>query len=766
MRYTSVIISIALLLAFTMTAGAQVADTTVVNNNATTPNPHTTVKRERVVPLVTTKIKLLTRTYGDSIVLRWAAEDYVSYKYLAQYGVNVLRVPHDARGGLTIDTLAYALKPLTLDEFRAKYPPTDSAALVPQGVLYGEAENRHKYNESVMGRTTEYNADQNLSYGFAMLVAEWRKDLAEDMALRLTDRNVEPGMTYDYYIQPTVWENGGRLIFEPGVAEGVKNEPYVPKAFDPVMVDSLSNPYTLTLGWWDHEHSSYEVERRMVSTLKGEPRNGQWQRITTKPYVPMVEQPEGEDYCLIADSVPELGIYEYRILGYDAFADLSAPTQGHRVVVRDVEAPSAPVLKQIVLERPDDDDPMAKVIAHVIWEKAVLEDDLVGYCVNYQSTRSTGGQWTLLNDDMIAPQDTLFTVDMTGRSTGFIYISAFDDSGNESRSFVQQIALRDWKAPDVPDSLTATVQLPEIDTLQAMSTKHAYVILRWKPCPDDDIDYYDIAFANDTTHTFVVRNEGGIRETAFVDSLALDANQQYVYYQVRAVDYSTNVGPWSPWIEVARPHVTPPTEPHIDNSSHSDEKGMHMEWIVGTDADMTYHEAFRRVGDEGEWQLIGRYDQDSLRQVGYRIVIDDNPPFDREQRYYYYVVSHNQSPFTTNSLAISWLHRGPKVWPVDLKLFGNYDEKTGVTRLVWERGQLPKELDSIDYYYCIYRKGPGQADFEFVVSVPKTDAEYTDRLLRKGEQAEYYLQLQWRDGRQSNISNIVKVGASQLTIDN
>ena len=56
----------ALLLAFTMTAGAQVADTTTVNNNATTPNPHTTVKRERVVPLVTTKIKLLTRTYGRS----------------------------------------------------------------------------------------------------------------------------------------------------------------------------------------------------------------------------------------------------------------------------------------------------------------------------------------------------------------------------------------------------------------------------------------------------------------------------------------------------------------------------------------------------------------------------------------------------------------------------------------------------------------------------------------------------------------------------
>ena len=37
------------------------------------------------------KISLLARTYGDSIVLRWAPEDYVSWKYLNRVGVNIYR---------------------------------------------------------------------------------------------------------------------------------------------------------------------------------------------------------------------------------------------------------------------------------------------------------------------------------------------------------------------------------------------------------------------------------------------------------------------------------------------------------------------------------------------------------------------------------------------------------------------------------------------------------------------------------------------------
>ena len=39
--------------------------------------------------------------------------------------------------------------------------------------------------------------------------------------------------------------------------------------------------------------------------------------------------------------------------------------------------------------------------------------------------------------------------------------------------------------------------------------------------------------------------------------------------------------------------------------------------------------------------------------------------------------------------------------------------------------------------------------------------EYTDKLLHKGEQAEYYIMIQWRDGRQSTMSNTVTIARNQ-----
>lgn len=705
-------------------------------------------------PLVTTKIQLDVRTCGDSVMLRWVPEDYASWKYLCDYGVNVLRVKHG--GEFKVDTLAYALKPLSQAEFEAKYAPNDSNALVVMGLLYGEGRLQPGQTKAKPGSIEagmEFNTEQDISFAFAMLIAEWRNDLALDMAVGFNDKTATLGGIYDYYIQPTQWENNGVLIFEPGVREKVLNLPYEPQPYEPQMTDSVSGVCRHVLGWWDKKHSSFEIERRCVMDNDNNKRDEPWLRINRKPYVSMVEQPEGVGYCVFADSVPHFGVYEYRIMGHDPFGGLTSPSPALKVNVYDNEPPQAPQLTHIQVEYPGE-SLTEKVEAHFFWRKDTLERDLTGYVI-YYNNQGTDGEWQLLTDNMISPTDTTTVVDVSSLRTGMVRIVAVDKSGNEASSFAQLLELKDFNPPAAPDSLRARLVPLDLNSAIGASQEYGYVILDWVPNPaDDDINYFDIAFANDTTHVFLLRNEGGIRERMFLDSLALDVNQKYIYYQVRAVDNSTNIGPWSPWIQVKRPHITPPTTPHLDTSAHSDEKGMHMEWIVGMDADMDYHLAYRRVGEKGNWEVIGRYDQDSLVTQGYRIIIDDNPSFDREQRYYYYIESHNSSPYTANSLAVSWLHSGPKVWQTDIKLIGDYFKQQDQTRLVWETGKLPIEGD---YYYCIYRKGQGDDRFQFMVSVPKTDLSYTDQLLRKGEQAEYYVMIQWRDGRQSTPSNTITV---------
>ena len=706
--------------------------------------------------LITTKIHAMVRTYGDSIALRWVPEDFVSWKYLCQTGVNVLRTETDAKE-FSIDTLAYALKPLSEEAFRAKYAANDSNALVAQGVLYGKGRlgpNQTTGKPGSIEASMEYNNEQDMSFAFAMLVADWRPDLARDMAVGFLDRTAKPGKSYDYYIQPTKWETDGRLIFEPGVVEGVVNETYTPVLFNPRMVDSISSPRRHVLGWWDDKYSTYEIFRHAISDADGNKIDSEWEHLNQKPYLSVIELPEGDSYKAFGDSVPSFGVYEYRVAAHDAFGGLVPSVEPFKVNVYDNEPPFGPQLKRMVVEYPDG-DPTGRTLVHFVWEKDSIEPDLDGYVINFYNQKNTGGTWMGLNDKLIPPTDTIYTTDMTGYREGMVYISAYDKSGNEGRSLTQFLHLRDYKAPEPPDSLTALVIVPQTLQFIDIDTKYAYVILRWKPNPeDDDIMHYDVAFANDTTHSFQRLNELAIHERSFIDSLALDVNQKYIYYKVRATDYTGNEGDWSPWIQVMRPHVTPPTQPHLERSSHNDTEGMHMEWIVGTDADMDYHLAYRGLSEDGPWELIGRYDHDSLTTKNHTIVIDDNPPYDRDRRYYYYVESFNSSPFSAKSLAVSWFHPGPKVYKVNIELAGTYDERTKQTKLAWTTGKLPFDAP---YYYCIARKGPENDKLEFLLSVAPDELEYTDKLLNKGEEAQYQVMIQWRDGRQSTPSNTVTV---------
>ena len=42
-------------------------------------------------------------------------------------------------------------------------------------------------------------------------------------------------------------------------------------------------------------------------------------------------------------------------------------------------------------------------------------------------------------------------------------------------------------------------------------------------------------------------------------------------------------------------------------------------------------------------------------------------------------------------------------------------------------------------------------------NVPKDEVEYTERNLRKGEKAEYYVSIRFKDGRETQPSNTVTI---------
>lgn len=692
-------------------------------------------------PISLSTINMFIRSYPDSVVLRWAPEDYVSWKHLNRVGYNVYRIRMDGKS-FDVDTLALALKPLTMEQMKAKYAEQDSLAMMVIGLMYGVGGLKVddiRYEPGSMGSLLALHDDQQTSFGFAVLLSEWRRDLAEDMALRIVDRNVKKGQKYNYIVQAVRGDSVAGLRFKSAYIENVELLPFTPRPLDVTITDSLVENNCVNLRWRNDAYSCFEVERRRKGT-------DSWTRLTERPYMPMPEADLQDYACLYNDGPLKPGTYEYRVLAHDLFGDMTMPSPVHQVHVGDNIPPSTPKLKGIFIERPEN-DPSAKVLAHISWSKATLEPDFIGYMPLYYNERVNGKEWKTLCPKLLPPTDTTCTVDVTGLPSGMFVLAAYDDADNVSTTMPYQIRITDMKAPEPPTYFNAVVSRTGIATLT------------WDQPLSDDVAHYDLFFVNDTTHQPTQRNTGELTDDFYQDTLALDVNQRYIYYKVRAVDYSGNFGEFTPWLQVERPSLVPPSVCHLD-TAWNDEKGIHMNWVIGRDAALDFHNIYRRLAGENEWRLLDIiYQRDILATGDTVMVLCDKPAYNRHKRYEYAIESFNNTGISSGlSLAYSTLYKGPDIIDVPVKLIGTYEAKNGETRLAWD-AKPPKSEG--DYYYCVYRRTEGDGIFRFLLSTKANEPMLSDYNTQPGQEAEYYVIVRFDNGRVSQRSNVVRVKAIQ-----
>lgn len=328
---------------------------------------------------------------------------------------------------------------------------------------------------------------------------------------------------------------------------------------------------------------------------------------------------------------------------------------------------------------------------------------------------------------------------MTGLPSGMFVLAAYDDADNVSTTMPYQIRITDMKAPEPPTNFNAVVSRTGIATLT------------WDQPLSDDVAHYDLFFVNDTTHQPTQRNTGELTDDFYQDTLALDVNQRYIYYKVRAVDYSGNFGEFTPWLQVERPSLVPPSVCHLD-TAWNDEKGIHMNWVIGRDAALDFHNIYRRLAGENEWRLLDIiYQRDILATGDTVMVLCDKPAYNRHNRYEYAIESFNNTGISSGlSLAYSTLYKGPDIIDVPVKLIGTYEAKNGETRLAWD-AKPPKSEG--DYYYCVYRRTEGEGIFRFLLSTKANEPMLSDYNTQPGQEAEYYVIVRFDNGRVSQRSN-------------
>ncbi len=692
--------------------------------------------------VVYAKIHALARSYGDSIVVRWAGEDYVTQRRLHRNGVSIFRVDHTDH---TTKQIATNIKPLSKEQFIDRYPQSDSIAYMAVELLYGEKWLRPDQTKSypgTMGSLLDIHDDQQTHFGFSVLVSEWRPDLADKMAMRFVDRDVVKGHVYEYIIQPSSSQQTDNLPISPGHIQRITNNPYNTEKLEVTMGDSITGPNSARIWWNGTNYSSYEIERRREGELE-------WQRVNRQTYLVMNMTGTGED-CYYKDVVPEAGDYEYRIFAHDAFGELTSPCATYKIHYPDLTSPLAPQLRYIVINRTDSTDLSKGVMATFHLKQDSLPEDFEGYMPLYFNERITGNEWRKVGDKYFNANDTVFTVDMTGYSTGMITIGAYDKAGNVAYSLPQMIRLQDAKAPSMMRNFKAE---PNSD--------NGTIKLTWEHDPvDKDIEYYEVVFANDTTHSFMLRSEGKLKEEVFVDTVDMQVNQKYIYYKVRAVDYSTNEGPFTPVLQVLRPSTLKPSVAHLDSAWVSNEK-INMQWVCGNDQQMSHHILYRKLDKEGPnmWKVMARYDADSLTAAGNLVTFTDSPVYTKRGRYIYSMESFSCNGMSSGkSLAYSVRWEGPMLFEWNIKLEGEFNANDKTTRLAWETDTKNLPLDD-EWYFCVYRKTSKDARYVFVTTVESKERYFEDRTARNGESVSYYVFIQCKDGRKSSNSNVLTVKA-------
>ena len=673
------------------------------------------------------------RAYDDRLVVRWAPSDYVPFRFLRDTGYEVYRMATGSKEFSGIDSLG-RVKPWSPERFKQQFQPEDTLAGVALQLLYGQSTtiNQTEQGPGTLGGMMQVGEEQQSVVGMAMMVAELRPDLAEAMGLMYVDRDVHSGVTYTYFVKSPLPDSVLYVLDTP--TEFLKLGEVKRDSFPAMLTDTIGPPNNVVLSWGPTMHSAYDIERRVPG--------GQWKQLNERPYVSMSSSEETISLGSHFTDHPERpGIYEYRVRGYDSFGEKSLFSDPLRIKVPDMIAPDPPFLKRIRMAYPDS----THATAFLFIEKDSIEADFVGYMPQYYNAGRFNGEWhNLFDKPQKALRDSILEVDVSGLPTGDIMIAAVDTAGNYGHSVPMMIRIADYIPPSPPTNLRANV------------APDGFLVLRWDASPEDDVHFYEVYSANDSTHVFMNQSSTEQVDTFFVDSLAQGLNQAYIYYKVKAVDWSGNASGFSQELRVLRPNYIPPSTCRADSIFCGDDE-IFIDWIQSSEIDLDYHRIFRKLDTDEEWTLLAVCNADSARAHGNHLRMHDSPPPHMRTRYVYAVETFNLTGVGSGlSQMQTFLFTGPRIVEVPLKLTATYHAKEKETRLAWETGKVP---DYGPWYYCVFRKGPDDDAPKFLLSVSSSEQSFQDNLLRGGQRAEYYITVQYDDGRRSQPSNTASVVA-------
>lgn len=677
-------------------------------------------QKKQTAPVEPPALIVLGKRQGDQNTLRWVANNYSNWQKVARGGVYVERYEIKNKGrrdnASRVLLTAQPFLPQPLDAWKARFGALDTVAGAAAQSLFGSA--IPVAGTGQFDLIVALEQQQKMLYGLGMLLADWRPDLADAMALRMEDKNINKSATYLYRLFPAVPLSGGEA--DTAYCLVTPEEDWrAPSVYD-LKAEELE--HGVKLSWTDdgnlYPSSGYFIER---SSDGGKT----YKQLNIKPHIKIHTKESAElesDPSVFLDSLTaNYKPYKYRVLGLNAFGETGKDGKVITAMGRDRTPPALPMTKEPAFER-------GKGLS-LEW---TIENpgDLKGFLVGHSNTADA--QYTPLHNSLLTPGTRSFT-DPIAESRGqinYYIVTAIDTAGNAMPSLPRHYHFFNTEPPAAPTGLKAT-----IDTT-------GHLVLTWDPSKEPDFMGYNVFFANAADHEFIQLNGEPMKSDTLIHNLRLVTLTEEIFYKVVALDEAFNPSAFSQMLRVKKPDILPPSAPLIRNVDVTD-NSIRLTWYASPSHDAAFTQLFRRKSGETEWLRVQELSQSVMTYTDTSIVIG--------QLYEYCLRAKDDDGLLS---AYSTAHAGrayPSPKGLGIQQFKAEKDKDKTQALLsW---QLRKTAPARVFIYRAYNDGT----MRLLQSTEAAAGTFSDAEVESGRTYRYAAKVVYDSGAESDMSNTVEL---------
>lgn len=532
-------------------------------------------------PKIPSKYQFLAKAkyYGDSIVLRWSANDAVLWQLAKEKGYNIERFEVIDGQPKNQVQVTIQLKPWSLAEWKKNCKREDTVAAVVAQLLYGvNKDPNNPTGTGSMDAILNQRYDMDNRFFMVNMMAAWHPFHARGLALRFVDKTIKKDKRYVYQISSLIDPKILRADTAYVMIKTAQIEPLEKMTAVEAEVGDRMVKFKWSKVLSEMNFTGYFYER---SSDNGKT----FKKMNKNPYLQLSNKEKVmEDYITLTDSLPEnYKKYIYRVAGINHFGEISEYAPNLTVVGVDLTPPSQ--VSNIKAEN------IAGSKVKISWQKKQKESDFIGYVIG--RSQNINGPFEPLQRQFLPILSTEFT-DQTANpyGTNYYVVSAIDTAGNAAISLPAYVVMKDEAAPAQPTGLKGNIDSTGI------------VRVEWVKNTEPDLLGYMVYKANAADHVFTPITPDFLADEYFADSITLRTLSKKVYYRVVAFDKSRRASAYSEILELKKPDRVPPVSPVFNDFSVSDSTAT-LRWVPSSSEDVKTQILYRKEDlRDPEWREV------------------------------------------------------------------------------------------------------------------------------------------------------------------